>query len=144
MPTQLLDMDQDRVPWSSLQKMVTSLPTCQSQMKERFFHHHSTPDDKPWEEEESSLGANLKQATDTKITNFYESITANEQVLRLDVTMNDILQTAHWISSFKPQQEILIHLFHQEHHCFINWIQLHFKHLLLTLLKHMVVLLSYT
>jgi hypothetical protein len=42
-----------------------------------------------------SLGANLKQATDTKVTNFYESITANEQVLRLDVTMNDILQTAH-------------------------------------------------
>jgi hypothetical protein len=58
--------------------------------------------------------------------------------------MNDILQTAHWISSFKPQQEILIQLLHQEHHCFINWIQLQFKHLLLTLLKHMVVLLSYT
>jgi hypothetical protein len=113
-------------------------------MNVTLYHHHSTPDDKPWKEEENSLGANLKQATDTKITNFYESITANEQVLRLDVTMNDILQTAHRISSFKPQQEILIQLFHQEHHWFINWIHVQLKQLLLTLLKHMVVLLSYT
>jgi hypothetical protein len=63
-------------------------------MKERLYHHHSTPDDKPWKEEESSLGQTSNRQLTPK-SNFYESITANEQVLRLDVTMNDILQTAH-------------------------------------------------